>query len=61
MTIYFCRSIDDAIKRAFDIPRAEALKKVEKKTDKISGRVRFKTTFDPRFPSIPAILKNIIK
>ena len=28
------------------------------KEDKISGRVRFKTTYDPRFPAIPAILKK---
>ena len=54
---YRPRSIDAAIKRAFDIPRVEALKKVEK-VDKISGRVRFKTVYDPRFPAISDILKK---
>ena len=45
------------MKRAFDIPRVEALKKVEKK-DAISGRVRFRTTYDPRFPAITDILRK---
>ena len=45
------------MKRALDIPRVEALKKVEKK-DAISGRVRFRTTYDPRFPAITDILRK---
>ena len=28
------------------------------KVDKISGRVRFKTVYDPRFPAISGILKK---
>ena len=48
--------IDSAIKKARNIPRDEALKRVYRK--KSSDRPVFVISYDPRLPSIPAIIKK---
>ena len=48
--------IDSAIERARNIPRSEAVKRVSK--EKTSERPVFVIHFDPRLPSIPAIVKK---
>ena len=53
---YKLKSIEAAIQKARNIPRQEALKKVHR--DKASTRPVFVINFDPRLPSIPAIVKK---
>ena len=48
--------IDSAIEKARNVPRREALKKVTK--EKQSDRPVFVIHYDPRLPSIPAIIKK---
>ena len=48
--------IDSSIDRARKVPRFEALKKVSK--ENLTKRPVFAIQFDPRLPSIPAILKR---
>ena len=53
---YKAKIVDAAIKKAKDIPRTEALKRVVK--DKTSDRPVFVLTFDRRLPNIPNIVKK---
>ena len=53
---YKPKIIDSAIERARNVPRNEALKKVNK--EKTSSRPVFVMHFDPRLPSIPAIIQK---
>ena len=53
---YKPKIIDSAIEKARNVPRIEALKKVPK--EKTSSRPVFVMQFDPRLPSIPAIIKR---
>ena len=46
--------INAAIKKALDVPRSEALKRVER--EKSDDRVVFVVTYDPRLPSISKII-----
>ena len=48
--------IDSAIEKARNVPRREALKKVTK--EKQSDRPVFVIHYDPRLPSIPAIIQK---
>ena len=53
--VYKPKIIDSAIERARNIPRKEALKKVNKENN--STRPVFVMHFDPRLPSIPSTIK----
>ena len=53
---YKPKIIDSAIEKARNVPRNEALKKVNK--EKTSSRPVFVMHFDQRLPSIPAIIKR---
>ena len=53
---YKPRLIDSAIERARNVPRSEALKRVSKEIT--TNRPVFVIHFDPRLPSIPAIVKK---
>ena len=46
--------INAAIKKALDVPRSEALKRVER--EKSDDRVVFVVTYDPRLPSLSKII-----
>ena len=53
---YKPKLIDSAIQKARKIPRTEALKRVYRQ--KTTSRPVFVMSFDPRLPSIPAIVKR---
>ena len=55
-TDYKPKLISSAIDRARNVPRHEALKRVVK--EKTSNRLVFVINYDPRLPSIPAIVKR---
>ena len=54
---YSPRSLSDSINRARQIPRAQALEKVQKDRE-VAGRVRFVVKFDPSLPNIRDVLKR---